>query len=180
VILFRSADPRLPLLAETADQPPARWHAAGEGPVQYLFGTPDGAWAELVRHEEITTPEDLATIRRALWAVEVPALPPARPALPGATLTGGAETYPACREEARRLRDAGEPGLVAPSAALRRAPAGLVRAADAPRDDACREDAVIVLFGGHARLAAWTTAVDARPADDLLARVRRAGPATSP
>jgi hypothetical protein len=28
--------------------------------------TPDGAWAELLRHEEITDPEDAATIRRAL------------------------------------------------------------------------------------------------------------------
>jgi hypothetical protein len=34
-------------------QPPMRWHGPGEGPVQYLSDTPTGAWAELLRHEEV-------------------------------------------------------------------------------------------------------------------------------
>ena len=64
MILFRHADPRFPFLWETASQPAGRWHAPGEGPVHYLADTPDGAWAEFLRHEEIRDPEDLAGIRR--------------------------------------------------------------------------------------------------------------------
>lgn len=52
-----------------------------------------------------------------MWEVEAP-LPLARPGLAPATVTGGEETYETCQAEARRLRRAGEPGLVAPSAAL--------------------------------------------------------------
>jgi hypothetical protein len=36
VIGYRHADPRLAFLVESSAQPPARWHDAGEGPVQYL------------------------------------------------------------------------------------------------------------------------------------------------
>lgn len=81
MILFRHADPRLPFLWERAEQAPARWHGEGEGPVQYLADTAYGAWAELVRHEEIEEPEDLQHLRRAIWAVEVESLPDARPEL---------------------------------------------------------------------------------------------------
>lgn len=72
MIAFRHVDPRFPFLWEDPRQPAARWHDTGEGTVQDLADTPDGTWAELLRHEEITTPEDVATIRRALWAIEVP------------------------------------------------------------------------------------------------------------
>jgi hypothetical protein len=118
VTVFRHADPRFPFLWEGADQPPARGHGEGEGPVHYFADTPDGAWAELLRHEEITAPEDVATIRRALWAVELHEEPEERSTLPSRILTGGRETYPDCRAEARRLRKGGAMGLVAPSAAL--------------------------------------------------------------
>ena len=69
---FRHVDHRYPFLWETAAQPPGRWHANGEGPCQYLANTPDGAWAEFLRHEEITDPADLPGIARSLWAIEVP------------------------------------------------------------------------------------------------------------
>ena len=72
MIVFRHADPRLPFLWEDARQPPGRWHGGGEGPAHYFSDTPDGAWAELLRHEEIRDPADLATLRRAIWAVEIP------------------------------------------------------------------------------------------------------------
>ena len=103
VIVFRHADPRFPFLWETADQPAARWHEEGEGPVHYFADTPDGAWAELIRHEEIRTPEDLAMLARALWAVELPDEPLEQSLLPSATMTGGRETYD--RVFARRLAD---------------------------------------------------------------------------
>ncbi|MDX6257843.1 MAG: hypothetical protein QOJ11_4177 [Frankiales bacterium] len=67
---FRHGDPRFPFVWESARQPEGRWHGSAEGPVQYLADTPDGAWAEFLRHEEIRDPGDLAGIRRRLWAVE--------------------------------------------------------------------------------------------------------------
>ncbi|MDP2388975.1 MAG: hypothetical protein Q8N52_01505, partial [Acidobacteriota bacterium] len=71
MIGFRQADPRYPFLWSDSGQPAARWHADGEGPAHYFADTPDGAWAELLRHEEIHDPADVATFRRALWAVEL-------------------------------------------------------------------------------------------------------------
>ena len=65
VIAFRHTDPRYPFLWECGSQPAGRWHAQGEGPAHYFNDTPDGAWAEFLRHEEITEPEDLSGIRRA-------------------------------------------------------------------------------------------------------------------
>lgn len=82
MIVFRHADPSLPFLWEDASQPPARWHGDGEGPVQYFTDTPDGAWAEFLRHEEIKDPRDLATVRRAIWAVELPDEPAEHPHVP--------------------------------------------------------------------------------------------------
>jgi hypothetical protein len=93
VIVFRHTDPRFPFLWESAGQPGGRWNDPGEGPVNTFADTPEGAWAELLRHEEITDPADVLEIRRSLWAVEVGELPGARPRLPKATMTGGAHGW---------------------------------------------------------------------------------------
>ena len=69
MIAFRQVDRRYPFLWEDASQPAARWHADGEGPAHYFADTPDGAWAELLRHEEIIDQDDLRTIRRQMWAI---------------------------------------------------------------------------------------------------------------
>ncbi len=112
MILYRHADPRFPFLWESTDQPAGRWHAAGEGPVHYFADTPDGAWAEFLRHEGITEEAELDNVRRALWAVDVPEpIPAAAPDLPRQVLTGGLGTYPRCRAEARRLRATGATAL---------------------------------------------------------------------
>jgi RES domain len=175
VICYRHADPRLPFLVESASQPPARWHDAGEGPVQYLSDTSDGAWAEFLRHEEITDPEDLSTVRRALWAVDVPEEDHAEPALQIEVLTGGRQTYPACRQEATRIRAGGASGLVALSAALLpgtargwRVDSGL-----APGQD--RDGRTFVLFGRRPDLVGWATTAAGRPREDLLSSVRHFG-----
>ena len=105
MIVYRHAEPRLPFLWESADQPAARWHGRGEGPVRYLSDTPDDAWAEFLRHECITEESELVNVRRALWAVELPDLAAEAPQLPGAVLTGGVDTYKECRREATRLRN---------------------------------------------------------------------------
>jgi RES domain len=172
VIVFRHADSRLPFFWETGEQPPARWHGAGEGPVAYLAETPDGAWAEFLRHEEITDPADLEGVRRAIWAVEVPELPRARPRLPKAALTGGLGTWPACQAEARRLRRRGTTGIATPSAALLPRTSSGFRTSGGMRAGPVRHERAFVLFGARPDLVAWCACAEGRPRADLLARVR--------
>ncbi|RJK95927.1 RES family NAD+ phosphorylase [Vallicoccus soli] len=175
-ILFRHADPRFPFLWEGSAQPAARWHSHGSGPANYLADTADGAWAEFLRHEAITDPQDLQGIARRLWAVAVPddvISSAAVPALPPAQLTGGADTYPACQAEAARHRHAGAQALRAPSAALLPGAArgqvvvgGLQEAQD-------REGEVLVLFGdGWAHLRGWAAVDAGAPTERVLALVR--------
>jgi hypothetical protein len=115
--LYQSCDRRFLFVWTTDDQPEARWHGLGEGPCHYLATSPKGAWAEVIRHEAITEPEELEDLDRALWQVGAPT-PTSRPQLSDAVLVGGQATHPQCQAEARRLRNAGARGLVAPSAAL--------------------------------------------------------------
>jgi RES domain len=173
-IWFRHADRRWPFLWEHASQPPARWHGPGEGPAQYLADTPDGAWAEFLRHEEITDPADLPGIERHLWAVELPPdePEPRTPELTADALRGGLDSYAECQREARRLRDSGATSLQAPSAALVEAGArgqltraGLVEAAG-------RDGRVRVLYGSRPDLRGWLCARAGRPSERLLPLVR--------
>jgi hypothetical protein len=168
---FRHADWRLPFLWEHAAQPAARWHAEGEGPVHYFADTPDGAWAEFLRHEEITSEEDIATITRSLWVAELPDDGYAAPRLARATLTGGMATYEACRAEARRLAASRAMGLRAPSAALRAGGAAGWRADGGLQPGPARDGLTVVLFGPRPDLVGWHAA-QGRPAKDLLKNVR--------
>lgn len=174
MILFRRVPAGLPFVWERpAAQPAGRWHRVGEGPAQYFADTPDGAWAEFIRHEGIVDAEDLATVRGTLWAVEVPddgAI--ARPELDRATLTGNVASYAACQDEAARLRARGATALVAPSAALCPDEARGERVADGLQPGPDRDGRVIVLFGARRDLIGWRAAIDARPDPALLAKVR--------
>jgi hypothetical protein len=172
MIVFRHADSRFPFLWETADQPPARWHGPGEGPVHYFAETADAAWAEFLRHEGITDPDDLAGVARSLWAISVPAPPRLRPILPSAALTGGVSSYEACRVEARRLRARGVRGITAPSAAVDPATPSGFRTRGGLRPGPRRRERVIVLFGARTDLIGWSACAEGRPRDDLLKRVR--------
>ncbi len=175
MIVFRHADPRLPYLREDANQPSARWHDAGEGPAHYFADTPDGAWAEFLRHEEIRNPADLSTIRRAIWAVEIPddegAASPAL-ALPEVTVRGGTGTYGACRKEARRLRAGGATRIDVPLAALVTGGAGGQRVDGGLTPGPPRPGRTIVLFGRRPSLVGWRVAYEGRPAEELLVRVK--------
>jgi hypothetical protein len=172
MIVFRNADSRLPFLWEGEDQPPARWHGQGEGPAQYFSDTPDGAWAELLRHEEIREPDELATIIRALWVAEIPDdEPEVRPDLPKEVMFGDTDTYASCQDESKRLRNEGATRIVAPSAALIPGEArgwkvdqGLVPAS--PRDGQ-----TLVLFGRRRDVIGWHGAFEGRPGEDLLDKV---------
>lgn len=173
MIVYRHADPRFPFLWESSAQPPARWHGVGEGPVQYFSSTPDAAWAEFLRHEEITDAADVATVTRSLWAIELPDEPLAAPDLPDATLVGGASTYPACRAQASVLRAAGARGLVAPSAALDRRTGSGYRTDAGLRPGPRREESVVVLFGARLDLVGWAACFEGRPRPELIGRVRQ-------
>lgn len=172
MIGFRHTDPRYPFLWERTDQPPARWHVAGDGPVHYFSDTPDGAWAEFLRHEEITDPEDLMGIQRDLWAVDIGQPQFATPDLPPETLTGGEDSWPACQEEAKRLRGLGADELKAPSAALLPGAAHGWRVDGGLQAGVRRDGAVYVLFGRRPDLIGWRAAAAGRPDEDLLLVVR--------
>ena len=62
--------PRFHYLQEDSSQSAGQWNTAGEL-THYFCDTPDSTWAEFLRHEEITDLEDLLTIRRALWVIEI-------------------------------------------------------------------------------------------------------------
>ncbi len=141
--------------------------------MQYFADTPTGAWAELLRHEEITDPADLAGISTRLWAVQIGEVEMREPKLPLAALTSAPDEYEVCRLEARRLRATGAAWLVTVSAALQAgeaagfhvSTAGLIRAA--PRDGR-----VVVHFGVLPEAEGWCAADAARPDADLLGYIR--------
>jgi RES domain len=173
MIVYRHCDPRFPFLWESANQPPARWHGPGEGPVQYFADTPDGAWAEFLRHEGITDESELLHVRRALWAVEAPDdLALETPRLVQAVLTGGLETYEECQKEARELRKNGVAGLRAPSAALLAGGAGGWKVNGGLQRATERDGTVLAFFGARPDFVGWMTAFAARPNANLLPRVR--------
>ncbi len=146
--------------------------------MQYFADTPTGAWAELLRHEEITDPADLAGISTRLWAVRIGDVEMHEPKLPLAALTSAPDEYEVCRTEARRLRAAGAVRFMTVSAALQAGEAagfhvgtaGLIRAT--PRDGK-----VVVHFGVLPDAEGWCAADAARPDADLLGYIRPLRPA---
>lgn len=177
MIVFRLCDSRFPFLwtAENgAHQRAARWHSQGEGPVQYFADTPAGAWAELLRHEEITDPADLGGISARIWVVHLDDAVEARmPELPLAAMQSDAGGYETCREEARRLRTQGAIRLLAPSAALRPGgAAGYQVGATGLRSGVRRDGKVIVHFGPLPEAEGWCTADGGRPPRECLEYVR--------
>ena len=175
---FRHADHRYPFLWETSAQPGGRWHADGEGPVQYLADTPDGAWAEFLRHEEITDPDDLPGITRSLWAVEVPDqvladahLVPSG-GMAASDITGGTETYPACQDYARAQRLRGVTDMVATSAALCPGGAHGQVTDNGLRDAENRDGTTWVLFGRRPELRGWRVVDRGAPPARILGLTR--------
>lgn len=170
---YRHADARYPFLWEDSSQPPARWHGVGEGPANYFADTPDGAWAEFLRHEEITELEDLTGVSRAIWAVEVPHSEPMRPTLALDDLIGDESSYAACQQEARTIRLLGETSLITPSAALKPGAAAGWTVDQGEYRAAPRDGTVLVTFGPPSQaVEGWQASVDARPPVRVLMSVR--------
>jgi len=102
-----------------------RWHARGDGPTQYLSLSTDGAWAELIRNEELTSEDEVAMVSVQMWAVTVNQAmivdystferADAAGFDPGALID---EDYDRCQREGARLRQLSYSGVLAPSAAL--------------------------------------------------------------
>lgn len=141
--------------------------------MQYFADTPTGAWAEVLRHEEITDPADLAGLSARIWAVRIADVEMHEPKLPRAALTSRPDGYETCRGEARRLRAAGVGRIQAISAALKGGEgagfqvgtAGLVRAPN-------RDGMVIVHFGPLPEAEGWCAAEGAHPDEQVLSQVR--------
>jgi len=140
--------------------------------VHYFAETADGAWAEFLRHEEITDPTDLEGVARSIWSIELPRPPAGRPTLGQATLMGGTSSYIDCQIEARRMRARGFRGLVAQSAALEPATASGFRVDLGLQPAPARQERVMVLFGPRSDLVGWAACHEGRPRADLLPRVR--------
>jgi hypothetical protein len=112
---------------------PGRWHGRGDGPTQYLSLSTDGAWAELIRAEELTSEDEVAMVSVPLWALEV------RQAMvvdystfelaeesgfdPAALVS---DDHRRCRREGRRLRELGYAGVPATVIAKGAPPPGLL------------------------------------------------------
>lgn len=170
MIVFRHADPRFPFLREDSSQPAGRWNAAGEL-THYFCDTPDGAWAEFLRHEEILDIADIYTIRRGLWAVEIGPPPTQEPELPIEVLTGGRNSWSACTQYAQQIRGTAM-GLSAPSAALQPGGAHGWRVDGGLRSGSIRDGRVFALFGRQPNLIGWAAAEEGRPSVELIERIR--------
>lgn len=144
--------------------------------MQYLADTPAGAWAELIRHEAITDPADLADVRRALWAVEVGGdemADASRARLSHAVTTGGVDSYRRCQAHAERLRASGATALKAPSAALLAGAAGGHRTHAGLQPAAPADGWVVALFGHRPDLIGWIVVEAGSAPKGLLTAVRQ-------
>lgn len=174
MILFRNCPPGRQFYWEVPNQPPARWHGDGEGPVQYLATSPDAAWAEFLRHEEITDPDDLAGVDRAMWAIDanVELRTLADPHLPSRVLLGNETSYPSCRAEALRLRATGALGLKAPSAAVDDGTGSGHRTENGLVPGPPTDELTVALFELRPDDIGWMACASGRPSVEQLRRVR--------
>jgi hypothetical protein len=102
-----------------------RWHSRGNGPTQYLSQSTDGAWAELIRNEELTTEDEVAMVSVSMWAARIEqgmiANYESFEVAEDAGFDSDAlvdEDHERCRREGARLQRLGFAGVIAPSAAL--------------------------------------------------------------
>jgi hypothetical protein len=112
---------------------------------------------------------DLEGVDRALWAIEL-GEPDAE--VPDDMARGGRGSYPACQDEAARLRADGATAFVVGSAALHPSAAGGRRVERGLRDGPPSDGRVFVLFGVQPDLVGWLVVDHGRPPIELLAAVR--------
>ena len=167
-LLFRQCDSNYPFLWEDgARQMSQRWNQTGSEPTQYFSDTPEGAWAEFLRHEEIIEPlsaeEFTRDFNRVLWAVEVDITDAdseittvSNTDISYDNLIGDASTHLVCQQFAKFKREAGFRWLIAPSAALvPDAPIGLLVREGRLQPGPIRENKVFVHFGQLPKAVGW-------------------------
>lgn len=71
ITLFRYTSYDVPFWSRQNSRP-GRWHRFGDPPTQYWSMTPDAAWAELIRAEDLRSEAELDLVRMPLWACRVP------------------------------------------------------------------------------------------------------------
>jgi RES domain-containing protein len=121
-VAFRYSNYDVPLWAR-ANTRDGRWHRARTTPTQYLSLSVDGAWAELVRWENLRTPEELAFVRMPMWELSLKESRIADYASFDSADAAGFppdalvdDDYSRCQDEGDRLRAQGYRGVMAPSA----------------------------------------------------------------
>ena len=102
-----------------------RWHLSGDGATQYLSATTDGAWAELIRNENLRSESDLSLVAMPLWQAKIEETRIADYHDFETAVRAGFDPealihddQDVCRAEGRRLRRAGFSGVIYPSSAL--------------------------------------------------------------
>lgn len=123
-VLFRYSGYDTPLWARN-NTGNGRWHVAGDGATQYMSYHPEAAWSDLIRHEGLTTEDDVELVRMKIWALELSqsgivdysTFDKAEEAgfTPDALVDDDRRR---CQVEGQRLRSEGYHGVIAPSAAL--------------------------------------------------------------
>lgn len=177
---FRVCDRRYPFLWSGPGQRSGRWNEQGNEPVHYLASSPLVAWAEWLRGQEITEPEDLDGVAAALWAALIPEswsdaeLPEVD--LPiEAVLATDAGARQRRQQAIEHHKAKGALGLRAVSAAMQDPfTHPCRRCSDAVEtDDSLSEPPqVFVLWCAAKQLAGWACVQAGRPSAELLPFVR--------
>lgn len=122
--LFRYSSYDVPFWVKPNTRP-GRWNLANEAPTQYWSMTPDAAWAELIRAENLQTEQELDEVRMPIWASRVPAaglidlgVDATRERLGTSLAELSSEDWASCQQLGRELRHAGHLGVISPCAAL--------------------------------------------------------------
>jgi hypothetical protein len=140
------------------------------------------AWAEWIRHQEITDPGDLAGVAAALWAVLIPQEWGTRDLDPVALPLDQVLDISPAAQEARlalvgHLKKQGAQGLLAPTASLHHSDKVLpsVRVSNgSEQPELLAMPAQVILLWCEARLLpGWCCVPEGRPGAELLPLVRR-------
>lgn len=153
-----------------------RWNRTREGPTQYASLSADGAWAELIRAQDLASEADVVCVRMPLWILclhethvadySTFELAEAAGFPPDALVD---DDHERCRAEGTRLREHGFRGVLAPSAALPGAVCLTLFGARLAVEWDCPQERRLASFVPARQIAVG------RPPDDLLVRVRQRG-----